>query len=225
MDDWGNLYEGVAIMEKHSEKLLVFIMAALFATHARSQNVIFDTLSDPGAGYSISAAQAGGNYIANSFSTGSSPDPVYLSDVKFDLYTPGPNLGGPGNTTANLYSDGGSSGPGSFLDLIGSVNNSLLTTSYQVFDFSSLNIALAPGTRYWIEWNSNPTASANLAFTPNADYGVGANTEYWSWGAGRSLDSAVSSTSSFQVTVVPEPSAMAMAGLGGLGILFMRRCK
>jgi hypothetical protein len=211
-------------MKKHTEKLLVCVMATLVATYARSQGVIFDTLSNPGAGYSISAAQASGNYIANSFSTGSSLDPIYLNDVKVVLYTPGPNPGGPGNTTANLYSDD-TFGPGLFLNLIGTVNNSLLTTSYQVFDFSSLNIALAPNTRYWIEWNSNPTASANLAFTPNANYGVGANTEYWSFGAGRSLDSAVSSISSFQVTVVPEPSTMAMAGLAGLSLIFMRRCK
>lgn len=169
--------------------------------------------------------------IYSSFTTGSQP--LLLSSVELGLSATSPNDGG--SVNVNIWSDlnsivpGFGPGPNAPAGFVGSISDSAIVSSDPtnptlITLTPSSSILLDPNAMYWVELDSGQTASSSAFWSWQlGSAGIGAGVNY-SENAGTAY--AVNSNVNLGVTYfvqvsgvpVPEPSALAIFGLGVLGI-------
>ncbi len=193
-------------------------IAVLSAGSAVNAGVLYDNI---GVASNSTDQVAVDGPLANSFSTGGSTAP--LADAKLLL------TGDPTSTasfTVSLLSDSGAS-PGSVLETLGTLSDSSLSSSAQVFDFAlATPYALAANTRYWIEL-SGPSSSVGWDYA-SSNSGVGTTGEYWAYNPSGTLtvmpNSDVSTPYQMQLTsAVPEPGSLGLVMIGSVALAITRR--
>jgi hypothetical protein len=150
--------------------------------------------------------------IADSFSTGS--ESFLLGDVKLLLSGDSTSTG---TITVDLRSDNSTS-PGAVIATIGTLSDSLLSTSASVFDFPVTPITLTANTRYWIQISTDPSTA--VWWWSSDTSGIGVAGEFFSNANGvwPNDDGPYQMQVSGNSTV-PEPGAIIVWSLlGALGI-------
>lgn len=220
-------------------KRACFLTALLLLVCARSGRAdgLFNTLTDTTSG----SDAAGVGPLADSFSTGSSSFQfdsltVLLSNQLLNptistLLGISPCSGATcGTTTLLLLNNsttcaGSPSCPGTAIETIGSLNNSILSSTPGDFTFST-SVDLQPDTRYWIEltstdnnsfWAFTGVVSGGEFFSNPGGVASDVNGPYQMEVAGASLGSGA----------VPEPSALSLlfAGIAVIGFVAAIRRK
>jgi len=176
---------------------------------ANSQTtVLFNSLGGRPAGSDLISAVGP---IGASFSSGA--DNLDLVDITIGL-TDGGSVG-TGSTTVSLFSNNPEIGgpvPGGLLATLGTIPDSQLSSTYQDYDFpQSSPIPLSAATRYWIVLTATPTSSAEWAYTSDTG-GVGVASEYFNNSGGTQPNTT--GPYKLEVSAVPEPSSLALLGLG-----------
>ena len=194
-------------------------IALLSVGSAVSAGVVYDNIGVASKGSDPVAADGP---LANSFSTGGST--VLLADVKLLL------IGNPNSTassTVSLLSDSGTS-PGSVLQIIGTLSDSSLSASAQVFDFVlATPYALAANTRFWIGLSGPSSTTVGWNYAVDSS-GIGTTGEYWAYSPGGTLtvrqNSGTTSTPyQMQLSAVPEPGSLGLFMIGSAALAIARR--
>ena len=200
------------------------LAAAMFGVCAPASAQLLSDTNDAVLGnYDIGYTTAG-----QQFTTGSSS--ATIDSVAVLSYF---NSGTPEDFTVGIYSDA-SGVPGSLLSngaLTGPTT--LETETTDIYDATGLT--LSPNTAYWVVF-SNPAGAANYVEVKNTSSTTFTSTAGWVFGqtavstSGLSgpwnLDSNLNALIAINGTAaVPEPSVLALAGLGGFGLMFFRRKK
>lgn len=197
-------------------------MAALLglAPAAQAQStIIFDNLSGNVLGWAPISPAA--TLYAQSFATGGENDT--FQSVILSLYEWQPN----GGFTVQLFDSTGLGGaPGArLLTLLG--NDSPGSGNYTYTGAFELN----PNTTYWVEAEVNPSFGAHYEWSATMDSPtIGSGAKFASsddGGATWSQNPSLNLLMQVEVTpaATPEPSAIALAGLGGTALLIFRRRK
>ena len=203
---------------KLSKVLAVSVMAAALEIGAMAQasTVIFDGL--PGTTIGWGPISSGQTY-AQSFTTDAQSWTLESVTLPLTGYTLD------GGFAVHLYDSTGTGGtPGSpLLTLDGNDNPSSGQYSY------TGSLALSPNTTYWVEADVNPASDSFYEWNVSPDaptVGSGFGFAYsddggltWGQAPSMGLETQVNASPS----VVPEPSTLALAGMGGLGALLLRR--
>jgi hypothetical protein len=134
-----------------------------------------------------------------------------------------------GSITVALYSStaGNPPAPLSQIAVLGTLNDTSLTSSPTVYDFPVPNIPLAAGTRYWIRLSTSNSNIAYWAWGPDA--GTGVTTEYFYNGTGAHPNSGepflmeVTVGPAVSLAPVPPSLMLVLIGLGGIGFYFAMR--
>jgi hypothetical protein len=161
--------------------------------------------------------------LADSFSTGAGP--IELTDVKV-LLKDG-SAAGTGKSYVTLYSDKSTS-PGTPLASIGMVNDGQLASINTIYDLTlPTPYGLAADTRYWIVLTADSTSRAQWAYS-SAYSGTGVAGEYFEIGGiyANTGNGGPFNMEALSIQSVPEPSTVALTGLGGLALLLRKyqRC-
>jgi hypothetical protein len=157
-----------------------FALALLFLSAAATPaaaDVLYNNLpplATSGGTAAVSTADHGP--LGDSFSTGSTAE--NLTDV--ELLIDVGNVDPPADSfTVDLYSDSSTS-PGSLLDTIATVDDSSLTNSLAVYDFTlGTPYSLAADTRYWIELSGDSTSGQWSYDVSNTGIGVAGEFNYY----------------------------------------------
>jgi hypothetical protein len=195
--------------------LSTLVGAALSLGSVAQAGTIYDNLSAAASGSDFVATFGP---LADSFSTTAA---TTLVDVKF-LLSGDPTVQG---TTSVFLLNDASTSPGSVIAQLGTISDSSLTTSLSVQDVSGFApVALAAGTRFWIELSSSNT-SAQWSFSSDTT-GPGVAGEFFSNKSGVFSNSDDSPPYQMLVntglSVVPEPSTLTL-GILGIGTLVALR--
>jgi hypothetical protein len=165
--------------------------------------------------------------LADSFSTGGSS--VLLTDLKLLLVvegTPNPNA----TVTITLNSDNATA-PGAVLTTIGTISDSSIPVGPPgaVFDFPVASFALAANTRYWIQLSTNDGSSAFWTWSLDTS-GTGVANEFFfnQLGGGVAFPNSdgpyLMQVNGFE-NAIPEPSSVALLGVGIGGIVVLNRLR
>jgi len=201
--------------------LLTASLGLVAAPGVWAQTTIYDNLSyATSAGASVWGSGSTTGMMADSFSTLSTDSSLTTVDLLLRRYASSET----GSTTIGLYADNSTS-PGTLLAVLGTINDTTLSYgSYTEYSYNS-TFSLASDTRYWIGITA-PTADIVSWAEANDASGVGTSGEYFYW---NSPPVAPNSEGPFGLSVsvtpeaTPEPSTLALASLGGLGILWQLR--
>ena len=122
-----------------------------------------------------------------------------------------------GSVTVQLVSDNNTS-PGAVLATLGTLDDTDATFSLTPYDFPvSPGIALAANTRYWIELSTSNSSSILWGWSFDLSGPGVAGEFYFADGFG-----VIPNDSPYQMlviaTAVPEPSSLALGGLGAVGL-------
>jgi PEP-CTERM motif len=155
-----------------------------------------------------------------------------------------------GSIIITINSDNGSNKPGSVLDTVATLSESLIGTTEGFYNFFNLPINdLTAGVRYWVQvakvgtvstsvYTTTAAPSPNGAASASATIAAG-NTNYYPGlgpsktsilevmclSADNSCASTFAATLSFDQTPTPEPASLAIVGVGLAGIGWIRRRK
>jgi hypothetical protein len=212
-----------------ASNLLASFAASLYAVNSAKAAVLYDNLSVASIGNDDQIATPPGGPPPGGF--GPLYDSFSTSGSAFDVTQVQILVGLPGQTAVPgasfqvaLYNNGTGNTPGSLNQVIGTVLDSALSTSFTVVSFNSLSITLAADTRYWIGLSSPNTAG--LWSVATDDSGTGVAGEFFSNAGGTSPN--VGQPYQMQVsgdtvtTATPLPAALPLfaTGLGLLGLIF-----
>jgi hypothetical protein len=186
-----------------------------------AQSTLFNNLSyATSPGEIVYGSVGGSGFIADSFTTLSTESTLTTVDLLLRRYATSET----GSTTIGLYADDSTS-PGALLDVLGTITDSSLPYgSYAQYNLTPA-VSLAPDAMYWIGITA---LNADLVSWEEANdaSGIGTTGEYFFW---NSAPVAPDREGPFglevSVTAVPEPSTLALAGLGGASLLLYRRRK
>lgn len=199
---------------KNKALLICAAMGGLFFTSASSNAaVIYNNLNAVAQG-----ADSLTDYgpIADSFSNGSTVASLNQVIVKLS------GAADSGSVVVKLLADSGSDTPGAYINTIGSVSDSLLTSTLASYTITlATPYTLAANGRYWVQLTSN-NSSANWAWSYDIT-GVGVASEYL---ANNNGAYANSSSAPYQMEVInsaPEPGTIALLGLAGIGAGLIRK--
>jgi hypothetical protein len=196
------------------------------ATRAKA-GMIYDTTSGSGVSLSSNNVQ-----LALSFQTTSTE--YVINAVGLEMSSAGISLTGALNVS--IYdATGVDSAPGAQLGTnIGSVDAASLSTIATIFSFTGLSRSLSPSTNYYIVITpDNLSGSYVLSGTSDPSGGIvtgslgfGFNSPSWTVVPGNYIIGYVSASSGGgSGGAVPEPTSMAIFGLGALGFAYRNRRK
>ena len=206
--------------------IIAVSMAALSAAPETARaGFAYNSLGGSENGGDPVAASGAGPILADRFFSGTSIS--RLTDVKLNL-----ELGGTatGSISVGLFSDAGTTGPGTVLATLGTFKDSSANANFQVYDFSSFTpYTLAANTYYYLGITDNNGSQLLLGNT--VDQGVLSRQSvmdggYYYNNGGVQANSGGPYEMSISVNVVPEPASIAMTMLGGFavaGFLWRRR--
>jgi len=208
-------------MKTHFLKLTCGLILLGMTASASAQSTLLSTMNSPLS--SVSTLWTGGGFsgFAQVFTTGSQIENIGSVTVNEGTYS-GINAA----FSVSFYTDGGNH-PGSL------VNNGLFTGSAIAYPVCKTfqPLTLEANTTYWLVLNDSSTrasftetSSANLVLSGNGGFAFGDS--YYSLDQGASWAKSSSYIPMFTIdsaAPVPEPSTLALAGLGGLGTLLLRR--
>lgn len=216
------LIKGIAV----SSTWLTLAIAAA-AGVARADETVFSTLS----GTLVSSVQLSGNavgtwnYGAQQFNTGFNNE---LTSVTMNLYRTGTG----GTFNVELWTNslvGGTAAPGSLVTTIASASTSILSAFIPANQTFSTSVAgLSKFTDYWIVFNALDVGPGTAYWT-YTEYASGpgvAGTQYMEVNDGPGWNQAYGPYRAImEVQAVPEPGALALAGIGcvGLAVSALRR--
>jgi len=167
---------------------------------------------------------SGGYSVAQEFTTGSLDESVASVSVAI-----GPIADASSDFTVSFYSNS-SSQPGSLLEqLTGATSPTAAATNL----YSATSLTLLANSTYWIVFNN---AAATTVYVKNTDTGGTLSTSSsagWTLGTTDTVGTGSKPFTVYEATAVPlfsidvvpapEPSTLALAGLGGLGLLLKLR--
>ena len=203
--------------------------SGLFVPLAQAQTTVLDNTSLSSTPGTYLAAYQNGMFgpeiieMTSGFTTGSS-DSV-LDSITLDLSADDNSGSG---LTLSLYADNGSSMPGSLLETL---TGNASPTAGGLVTYTSSGTALAANTTYWWVASLTPPGTGVFATDTTGD-SAGTSPEGWTFdttyqGDGTGYWNNIGSTAQFSVDAsigaVPEPSTLALAGMGGLGLAMMFR--
>lgn len=224
--------------------LIVLVTASVglgFVPSSRA-DVLFDSISGQSAfsGDSIGPITPSNNQgpIYSSFTTGSQS--LLLSSVELGLSATAPSDGG--SVNVSIWSDlnsilpGLGPGPNAPVGFVGSISDGAIVssdpTNPTLITLTPSNpILLDPSSMYWVELDSGQTTSSSAFWSWQlGSSGIGASVNY-SENAGTAyvVNSNLAQGLTYFVKVsgmpVPEPSALAILGVGvlGIGLLWQAR--
>ena len=203
--------------------LLVLGSKSVGVSHA---SVIYNSLGQTVSGEdNVASAANDPNFygpLADSFTTGSGPDDYLFNEVTVKLRSDLAHIVPGGNIIITLMADaGGTTQPGAFIGVIGQLNDSQLTATFKDYTFNldtSTPLRLHANTRYWVQIQKGAAGDTSAQWAYGTDNsGIGVANEFFANNTGSyaNQDGPYMMAAS---TVVPEPSAIIMAGLGVLGL-------
>jgi hypothetical protein len=204
-------------------RLLVSLFAAALFSGAIHATVLYDNLAAPT--YNTQSVALFFAPVA-SFSTGSSG--FNFDDLTLVLTK---NSNSTGNTKAYLYQSNSSPAPTTQVALLGTISDSLLSTSsYTQAEISFAPLLLSANTRYWILVVGDADSTARWAYANDLS-GVGPSGEFFSGLSSPFIrPNGTGSSGPYQMRIsgavaapVPEPMSIALFGAGLAGFGFARR--
>jgi hypothetical protein len=195
--------------------LAVLAVAEARSPSAEASTVLFDTTTGFHYAYAIAT-----NGTAASFSSGSSPALLKEVDLNLALVS---SPAGAGVISISLYSAGTNSYsmlpvPGTFLDSIGTLNESTVGSNPALFAFSlSSAFLLAANTQYWVVLSSTGSDAGWGVTTDQVD-AIGTTGQYFTGGGASTPDfepyNIYTNLGAYQMkvlaTAVPEPSSFSL---------------
>jgi hypothetical protein len=205
------------------KKLLMTVTLSAFfglAAHANPITTLFNSLGDAVDNPPIIGTIAGNGGLWASFSTLSSP--YLLNDVMVDLQVSAPSSG---VLDVELYADDPGVGVGTELDLLGTINDSSLTTSAATYSFTDFDISLNADTRYWIGITSVGNEDTAYWDTTEVLDGPEVSTEYVGGPGWEDLNAAEDNlyAQSMEIDSTPEPSTILLGVIGIAMLVAFRR--
>jgi hypothetical protein len=208
----------------------VAVVVALTTTTAQA-GVIYDTRNLTGLpGATIDSSQ---RRAAFAFQTNSSG--YIINEVAFSLA--GEVSGLTGTINVSIFDASGTgSTPGVQIGSdIGTIDAATLTTSFALFSFTGLTRTLSPNTDYYIVQSSSDLTGgrAGIAITDQVSNGIiggsigiaSRSSSGWTRVANYYVIGYVLASSNNSGGTVPEPTSMAIFGLGALGFAYRNRRK
>jgi hypothetical protein len=197
------------------ERMLTKSLAVLLLASAASLGAatIFDNTSFASGLDDYATSNNHNGPLAASFTNGAGS--FLFNDLKVSLLAVVPSDGG--FVTVTLDGDSATS-PGAVLDTLGTVQDSSLTSSNSLVDFSSFGITLAADTRYWIGISDSLGTSSIRWQYATGNGGVGAANEFYYYGGNVFPDTLGGYLMAISGSEAPEPATAGIAFLA-LGIL------
>lgn len=213
-----------------SYSLIACAMLACLTTSFVGRIAVAQTIYDTtggaeNGGDAINPTTGAGPIVADRFIA---PGAVSLSAVTLNLEL-SPGAVPTGSASIDLFSDAGTTGPGSVLQQIGIIDDKTLTSSFALYTFTASSpYTLAPGTSYYIGL-TDAGSSAVLGNTVDpsilARPSVSAGGFYYNSGG---VQANSGGPYEIRLLAVPEPGSIALLigmSVSGAGLLARRRMK
>ena len=212
---------------RKSSLAAVAVVCLVMPANRAKAGMIYDTTGGSGVSLTTSNVQ-----FALSFQTTSTE--YVINAVGVEMGNTGSSL--TGTLNVSIYdATGMGNAPGAQLGTnIGSVDAASLSTFATVFSFTGLSRSLSPSTNYYIviapnnlsgQYSLSGTATPSGGIV-NGSLGFGYNSPSWSVTPGSYIIGYVSASSGGgSGGAVPEPTSMAIFGLGALGFAYRNRRK
>jgi hypothetical protein len=210
-------------MKKSTPAIFVIICLSLPLLVQAQGTLYVSNLGQPSSG---SAPVASDQWLADVFGTGTNSGGYELNSIQL-LMNAASNS--PSGFTVSIFNDNGPGGvPGSSL---GSLSGSANPSAAGIYTYTASGLNLQPSTRYMLVlWATTPLTSGSYNWSVPYPSGSSSIESWRIYGAYSSSDNGLSWGETrwilqygIYATAVPEPSALALAGLGVLSLSFWRR--